>query len=184
MVSVQPPTTSEVDDAFNAVVQRRQAEAQQQRSASQLWHAHHEPHRYERCIVVGDRHVCRRCSWFYPIALVVMAANLAGLRLWPEAWDTIVLWTLPIPATLHFVAGELGRVAYNARTQVLVTALMAPAVGRGFAAELEARWSGTFWGPCLVFGTIWLAAAVVGHVRGSGQYAPPGEASGEGALDA
>ena len=183
-MSLQPPTASDVDDAFDAVLQRRRAEALEERQTSQLWHSHHQPHRYERCIVVGNRHICRRCSWFYPIALVVMAANLAGLRLWPETWDTMVLWTLPIPATVHFVAGELGRVAYNPRVQVAVTALMAPAVGRGFALELGARWNPAFWWPCLVFGTVWLAAALIGHVTGSGQYAGPTEASGEGTFDA
>lgn len=172
----------DVDAAFAAVAARRADIAGDAVARRQLWHAHHWPHRYERCIAVGSRHVCRRCTWFYGIALVVMACSLVGWGPWPQAWDTALLWTLPIAATIEFAAGELGRLAYDPRRQVVVTALMAPAVGRGFAAELEARWSWTFWGPCLVFGSLWLIAALIGRRRGTGQYAGP--ESGERALDA
>ena len=48
-----------------------------------LWLSHHYPHEYDRCIRVGDSHICRRCSVFYPVTFAVMFATLAGLR-WPR----------------------------------------------------------------------------------------------------
>ena len=182
MVTDLRPSADELDDAFASVAARRAGDEADASARAELWHAHHWPHRYERCMVVGGRHVCRRCVWFYGVAFTVMAMSLAGLGPWPTAWDAVLLWTLPIAATVDFVAGELGRLAYDPRRQIVVTVLMGLAVGRGFAAELTARWSWTFWGPCLVFGSIWLAAGLQGRRRGTGQYADPD--SGEGALDA
>lgn len=171
-----------LEDAFAAVAARRSDEERDASARAQLWHAHHWPHRYERCVTVGTRHVCRRCLWFYGVAFVVMGIGLAGLGPWPTAWDAVLLWVLPIPATIEFASGELSRLRYDPRRQIFVTVPMALAVGRGFAAELEARWSWTFWGPCLVFGSLWLVSALLGRHRGTGQYAGPD--SGEGTLDA
>ena len=42
----------------------------------------------------------------------------------------------------------------------MVTALVALAFGRGLAIEIDDRWSWAFWGPVLVFCSIWFAAAL------------------------
>ena len=144
---------------------RRDAEARQRRARRGLWLSHHWPDEYDRCVVVGDRHVCRRCLALYPLALVVMIAGLAGVAPWPERLDRWFIWLLCIPATIEFVAEKLGGVEYRARRQVVVTLLVALALGRGLAHELDDRWSWEFWGPVLVFGTIWFVTAVASLQR-------------------
>ena len=168
-------TGIDVDAAFAEVAARREAEARSRdadRAARRaLWRTHHWPERYDRCATVGRFHVCRRCTWFYSIAFVVAALGLAfDVSPWPASWDGTMVWLLSIPATLEFVGGELGLYRYDARRQAVVTAILAPAVGRGIAAELQDQWSGLFWGPVLVFGTTWFVFAVIGWFRRTGQY--------------
>ena len=161
---------SEVDAAFHEVGERHRQRSEHQQARRELWLAHHWPDRYDRCIVIAGRHVCRRCVWFYGIAFFVAALAFVGVSPWPEAFDVWAVWILPLPATLEFFAGELGLADYDARRQIAVTALMSPAVGRGMAAELSDRGSWLFWGPVLVFGTSWFVIAVIGWRRKSGQY--------------
>ena len=49
---------------------------------------------------------------------------------------------------------------HSARRQIVVTALVALAFGRGLAHEIDDRWSWYFWGPGLVFCSTWFAAAL------------------------
>ena len=58
------------------------------------------------------------------------------------------------------MAEKLPGTPYSARRQIVVTALVALAIGRGLAYEIDDRWSWNFWGPVLVFGSTWFAAAV------------------------
>lgn len=139
---------------------RREVENQATHERRSLWRTHHWANEYDRCATVGGRHVCRRCLTLYPIALAVMALSLAGVPPWPASLDVWFVWGLCLPATLEFVAEKLADVPYSARRQVVVTALVAIAVGRGLAYEIDDRWSWIFWGPVLVFGSIWFLAAV------------------------
>ena len=161
---------SQLDEAFAEVEQRRADEAAHERASGGLWLAHHWPHRYERCTVIGGRHVCRRCLWFYGTAFLVLALAPFGVSPWPGEWDRVMVWLLAIPATVEFVGGEMGWWRYNARRQVMVTFTVGLAVGRGFFAELSDPGNWTFWGPVLVFGSIWFAVAVLQWVRNRGQY--------------
>lgn len=160
----------EVDAAFADVADRRAAAAAHDRAWKSLWLAHHWPHRYERCTIVRGRHVCRRCLWFYAVSLLTLAAAAVGVSPWPTAWDTTLVWVLSIPATVEFLGGELGRWSYDARRQIVLTSVLGLAVGRGFYAELTAPGSWTFWGPVLVFGTLWFAVAAVAWLLERGQY--------------
>lgn len=162
----------ELDQAFAEVAERRATTAAQDEGRRQLWHAHHWPHRYERCTTIGRRHVCRRCLWFYSIAFVTLFASWAGMSPWPIAWDTKLVWLLSIPATVDFVGGEIGRWSYNATRQIVVTSILGLAVGRGFAAEVDNPGSWTFWGPVLVFGSIWFFVATGAWFSDRGQYRP------------
>ena len=47
--------------------------------------------------------------------------------------------------------------------QFVATALTAIPLGRGMSYEFDHRWSWYFWGPLLVFGTIWFAATIIGR---------------------
>jgi hypothetical protein len=168
-----PATSADVDAAFEAVSARRGEQQRHDDARRVLWRTHHWPERYDRCLTIRGVHLCRRCTWFYSIAFTVAALGLVlDVSPWPESWDWTLVWVLSLPATLEFIGGELGLYAYSARRQAIVTAILAPAVGRGIVAELTDQWSWTFWGPVLVFGTTWFVAAVIGWFRRSGQYSP------------
>jgi len=161
---------SDVDRAFAEVAERRSAEAEHTRAYRQLWLAHHWPHRYERCTVIGGRHVCRRCLWFYATSLLTLAVAPLGVSPWPASWDYVMVWLLSLPATTEFIGGELGWWRYNARRQVVVTFVLGLAVGRGFYAELTEPGNWTFWGPVLLFGSLWFSVAAMQWARNAGQY--------------
>ena len=161
---------ADVDEAFAEVAERRSQEAEHQRAWKSLWLAHHWPHRYERCMVIGGRHVCRRCFWFYSIAFLTLAASPLGLSPWPPAWDGVLVWVLSVPATVEFIGGEFGAWKYDARRQVIVTSILGLAVGRGFAVELANEGSFTFWGPAIVFGLLWFFVGLITWAMHRGQY--------------
>lgn len=146
--------TARADDEAQRVARRR------------LWLTHHWPDEYDRCAVVAGRHVCRRCLALYPVALVITALVASGVVVWPTALDPWLVWVLCIPATVEFLAEKLAGVAHDARRQVVVTLAVAVALGRGLALEFDDRWSPVFWGPVIVFGSIWfLAAASAARAR-------------------
>ena len=128
-----PELPPEAEARLSALIAEQQARRVEEDDAARakrsLWLSHHWPDEYERCAVVGGRHVCRRCLVLYPIALVVMALSLAGFAPWPEAYDVWFIWLLCVPATLDFMAEKLLGVDYSARRQIVVTALVALAFG-------------------------------------------------------
>ena len=175
-----PPNTpndaalAAVDAKFAEVAKRRHAEKEAQNSYRlayrNLWRTHHWPHSYDRCTTIRGRHVCRRCMWFYVVAFATLGLAPLGVSPWPTRWDPLFVWALAVPATIDFVLGELSSVTYDARRQVAVGVLLGLAVGRGFYAELLMTGSTLFWGPVLVFGPIWFAAAVIAWMNKRGQY--------------
>lgn len=161
-----PPEAEAKLQALRAKQAQRHAEIEVERLAKRnLWLAHHWPDEYDRCTVVGGRHVCRRCLTLYPIALLVMALSLFGPAPWPSSVDAVLIWVLCIPATVDFLAEKLGDLPHSPRRQVAVTAAVGLALGRGLAYEIDERWSWLFWGPVLVFGTAWFLAAVANAQR-------------------
>lgn len=116
-----------------------------------LFLSHHPPSQYERCIRVGRTHVCRRCAVLYPLAFAVAIMSLLGAH-WPAAWDTTLLFLLPLPVTLEFAIERFGGVRYNPRRQILLTVLAAPAFGRGFARYAAHPNDRLFWAMVLLFG--------------------------------
>ena len=128
-----------------------------------LWRTHHHPDQYDRCVVVGGTHYCRRCLTLYPMAALFAALTLGGWSLWPESLDLWFIWLPCLPATVDFVAEQLQLVRYSARRQLLTTLLVAPALGRGIGHELQDSFSWELWGPVLCFCTIWFFAAIAGY---------------------
>ena len=113
--------------------------------------SHHPPEQYDRCIQVGRLHVCRRCAVLYPVAFLVTGLSLAGIR-WPAAWDSNLLYLLPLPVTLEFVLERFRALRYHAGRQMLLTLIAAPALGRGFARYLVAPTDRLFWSMVVLFG--------------------------------
>ena len=132
-----------------------------------LWLAHHWPEHYqERCIKVGGRHVCRRCSALYPIGILTAVLFVAtGFTFWPTDLDPAPIWLLSIPATVAYCAEALGFISYRPKVQVATTIAAAFAFGHALGYELQNRWSTEFWGPIAVFGGIWFFATILGMQR-------------------
>lgn len=97
--------------------------------------SHHLRHDHDRCVVIGGRRVCRRCLVLYPIAFAVMLVALGSIS-WPKSLDPVLLLILPVPAAIEYIAEQLRAVSYNARRQVLLTMLAAPALGTGLARHI------------------------------------------------
>jgi hypothetical protein len=152
-----------VTDAFTAKIAEIEQRNSTDRARREMWLAHHWPDHYERCVVIGGRHVCRRCLVLYPLTIAVAVAAVAGVLLWPRRFDPELIWLVSIPGTLEYVAEQLGALRYRARRQMIATALTAIPLGRGMSYEFEHRWSWYFWGPLLVFGTIWFVATIIGR---------------------
>jgi uncharacterized membrane protein len=95
-------------------------------SVSRMWLSHHDDDQLERCILLKGRHVCRRCSVLYPVALAVLGVVAFGLSL-----PTWLMFVLPIPAVVEFIAETFGA-RYTPVRQMALTAIAAPALGIGF----------------------------------------------------
>ena len=172
--SMSRPSIDDVDAAFAEVAERRAVEAEavaaHEHASKSLWLAHHWPHRYDRCTVIAGRHVCRRCLWFYSIALITFAVAFAGISPWPTSWDVVMVWALSIPATVEFIGGEFGKWGYNPRRQIAVTSILALAVGRGFYRNFQDQFTWIFWGPAIVFGLAWFFTGLYTWSKNKGQY--------------
>ena len=89
-------------------------------SISPMWIAHHYPEDYDRCVLIGRTHVCRRCAVLYPVAFLTLGLALAGVR-WTTSLDAWLLVLLPLPAVVEFVAEHLGWIAPHPRLQIVLT---------------------------------------------------------------
>ena len=73
-----------------------------------LWLSHHHPEQYDRCVVLGGRHLCRRCIVLYPTAIV--AGIILGITgPWPTDLDPWLLWLLPLPAVIESSSASVRR---------------------------------------------------------------------------
>ncbi len=124
-----------------------------------LWLTHHAELHHERCALVGKHLVCRRCLVSYPIALLAMAAGLAGLH-WPSTLDPVLLWVLPAPAILDFVAEHLVRSPYSAKRQSILSAIAAVAYGRGLSRYLVEPGDSLFWHVAIVYSLVMATSAI------------------------
>lgn len=129
-----------------------------------LWLAHHWPGQYDRCAVVGGRHVCRRCVALYPLAVVTAVAVASG-SWWPHRLDAWVLWLLPLPGTIEFVLDNLGVIRYSPRRQFALSAAGALAAGIGYIRYLHHSTDPLVWSVVAVFATTCVAGVVAGAVR-------------------
>jgi len=128
---------------------------------SPMWMAHHFPDDYERCAVVGRRHVCRRCLVLYPIAFVVLGVGLAlGWTSGPASLAALIV--LPLPAVVEFVAEHLGRLRYSARRQMAVTVPLGLGLGAGFARYLDDQTDPAFWAVAVAYSAVCLLSAWFG----------------------
>jgi hypothetical protein len=124
-----------------------------------IWLAHHWPDQYDRCVVVGRRHVCRRCLFMYPVAFVVAAVAVAGWAL-PSPWSQIALVVLPLPALAEFVGEHRRLWAYAPVRHTVLSVLQGLGMGVGFGRYLETPTDPWFWGVGILYSLVALAAAL------------------------
>jgi hypothetical protein len=124
-----------------------------------IWLSHHWSDDEGRCAHIGGRLVCRRCLVLYPVALVAAVAAAAGLR-WPTSLDVVLLWLLPLPAVLDFVADNLAVVRHSPRRQVVVTALLGVSLGVASSRYLHHAGDSLVWSVVATYGLICLVAAL------------------------
>ena len=125
-----------------------------------LWLSHHYPHEYDRCIRVGDSHICRRCTVFYPVVFAVMFATLADMR-WPQASDAWLLWLLPVPVVTEWSLEHLGTIRYSAGRNTTLTLICAPAVGVGLARYMASPGDTLFWSVVAAYAVICIIPVVL-----------------------
>jgi peptidoglycan/LPS O-acetylase OafA/YrhL len=136
-----------------------------------MWLAHHYPEDYDRCVVIGRSHVCRRCLALYPLTAVVLAICLVTQP--GRTAEIAALAVLSLPATVELVLEQLGVLAYSARRQVGVTLLLALGLGSGFAAYLDNQLDPAFWGIVVLYTSVCLVAVVVGRHRSTPDHGDP-----------
>lgn len=128
-----------------------------------IWLSHHWGDDEGRCAHIAGRPVCRRCLVLYPVAFVAAMVAAAGLR-WPSTLDVALLWLLPVPAVLDFVADNLALVRHSPRRQVVVTALLGVAMGVAYSRYLHQTGDSLVWSVVAAYGGVCLVAAL-GRVR-------------------
>jgi hypothetical protein len=128
--------------------------------------SHHLPHEHDRCVLIGRRHVCRRCLVLYPIAFAVMFLTLAGFG-WSRSLDPVLFLALPLLVAAEFVAEKLGWAHYVSRRQIAFTAIAAPALGTGLARHVRSPFDSWFVAMVLGYGGACALAHVVASSRES-----------------
>jgi hypothetical protein len=126
-----------------------------------MWCAHHWPEDYDRCVRIGERHVCRRCLVLYPAAAVVTVAGLA----WGAgaAWVPWVMLLAPLPTVVEWCAEHLGLARHRPARLAGLTLVASPALGLGFARYLRHPADPWFWGTALGWSAVCLLAALAGR---------------------
>jgi uncharacterized membrane protein len=132
-------------------------------TSDMIW-THHWADQHDRCAHVGGRLVCRRCLVLYPVTIVVLLLARFGVR-WPENLDTLLLFALPLPLVLDFVAEHMGFTRYSPRRQIVTTFLGAIALGHALARYLEHHNDPRFWTMVAVYGGLCGGALIVHHLR-------------------
>ncbi len=122
-----------------------------ERSDTPLLLSHHHPDQYDRCVRLGQRHICRRCLVLYPIALVALVVSASALGS-DHVIDPIILVLLPLPAVVEWWLEHLHRVRYSPARQVAVTIPLAIALGRALARYLADPTDIWFWLVVAVYG--------------------------------
>jgi hypothetical protein len=133
-----------------------------------MWLSHHYPEDYDRCVLIGRTHLCRRCLVMYSVALATVVLARSGVR-WPHALDPVLLVVLCLPALAQFVLEHLGLLRYRPIVEDAVMVPAAMALGIGFDRYLHRHTDPLFWACIVGYGSICLAAVVVGARRARAQ---------------
>ncbi len=87
-----------------------------------------------------------------------MIIGLAGFH-WPANLDVVLLWLLPAPAIIEFVAEHLANLRYNPRRQAMLSAVGGLAFGRGLTRYLENNGDRLFWAVSITYSLVMAGSA-------------------------
>jgi len=152
---------------------------------SPLWLSHHHEHQADRCIRVGDAHVCRRCAVLYPGMLVVAAIQLAG-RI-PADLGIVLMWVMPLGVVGEWIAEHLAGVAYSAGRQIVTTALASVSFGVALGRHVRHPFEAAATAPAVTFTVVCLVVWFIGarrHDPASTEWEAEFESAEEQRLDA
>lgn len=127
-----------------------------------VWLSHHSEHEADRCVRIGDAHVCRRCLVLYGTFVPALVAMLTVWRDQLEPDDVSAALILTGLAAVDFVLVVRRRLAYSPLRVWLLT----PAVGCVLAWLVAVAARDGFGAPHLVLGG--LAAALLALLLISG----------------
>ena len=108
------------------------------------------PEQYDHCLFLplpGGRRLplCARCLSIYPIAFVLLVAQIAGaFSLAPT--DPWLMVLLPLPAVIEFLLEQLGRIPGNNALRMLTGLPLGVALSRMFYRYLHDPVDPFFWG--------------------------------------
>ncbi len=128
-----------------------------------MYLAHHYPEQYDRCVLIGRSHVCRRCLVLYPLAIATLV--LVVLVPPPSAGQAAIWLVAPVPALVELVLEQCGVVRYRAARQIAVTIPLAIGLGCGFGLYLEDHTSILFWAVVVVYTSVGAGASWWGRRR-------------------
>lgn len=93
-----------------------------------------------------------------------MGLSLAGIN-WPPTLDPALLWLMPLPAIVDFVAEHFKLVTYNARRQALLSAIGGIAFGRGLGRYLGDPSDRLFWTVSVTYSLVMVGAVYISSRR-------------------
>lgn len=128
-----------------------------------MWLAHHDDAHAARCVRIGAIYVCRRCAVLYPGMLIVAAVQLAGGV--PSPVGVALMWMMPLPVVIEWIAEHVARVAYSAKRQVATTAAASVSFGVALGRHLRHPFEMAATLPAVTFTVVCLVAWLIGVRR-------------------
>ena len=130
------------------------------------WLSHHPWEHHDRCVVVGGRHVCRRCAVLYPVA--VLTAAVVALSASESAALVWAMWLLPVPAALEWIAEHLGGAAHHPGRLAVLSVPAGVALGIGVGLQIQDPWTLSTLAPLVTWAVALSVIALVGSTRRPG----------------
>lgn len=131
-----------------------------------LFFSHHAPDQYDHCWrfpLPGGRSlpICARCSGVYPLAIVLLVLQLAGVFSL-AATDPWLVLLLPLPAVVEFLGEQAGWWRGRNAARILTGIPLGIGMSRMFVRYFAHPSDPLFWGIVAVYGGICgITAAIV-----------------------
>ncbi|MEZ5321512.1 MAG: hypothetical protein R2698_05475 [Microthrixaceae bacterium] len=133
-------------------------------SVSPLWMAHHWPEQYERCVMLGRFHVCRRCLVLYPVALTVAVVWSTGAAGVVGRW---CMWSAPGVAVIEWALEQCGATRHRPRRQTAATVIAAVGLGVALGEHFGHPFAWRATAPMLTWSVVAIVVWTIAGRRGT-----------------